>query len=139
MIAGEAARGVGMRSRQPELTVGTLGHPGHGKTTLTAALTQICAARGLGSAVPYEELAKARSAPRLDWWRLPVTEVRYQTQARRYLHLDCQGHPNPSRGLVYALFSLDGAILVVSSREGIQPGTRQQLRLARQVGVPKVL
>ena len=129
---------------KPHVNVGTIGHIDHGKTTLTAALTQVCAARG-GSTkiVSYDEVAKAsESAGRRDATKIitiATSHVEYETENRHYAHVDCPGHADFVKNMIVGAAQMDGAILLVSATDGVMPQTREHVLLARQVGVPYII
>ncbi|MBL8878333.1 MAG: elongation factor Tu [Phycisphaerales bacterium] len=136
------AKGVFERSK-PHVNVGTIGHIDHGKTTLTAALTAVCAARGLGEKKSYDEIAKASEKDgRRDPTKIvtiATSHVEYQTANRHYAHIDCPGHADYVKNMITGAAQMDGAILVVSAADGPMPQTREHVLLARQVNVPKLV
>ena len=128
---------------KPNCIVGTIGHVGHGKTTLTAAMTKVSADHGWGTFVSYQEIAKASAAQgtRDDSKILTIatSHVEYSTAARHYSHVDCPGHADYVKNLITGAAQMDGAILVVSAVDGPMPQTREHILLARQVGVPRIV
>jgi elongation factor Tu len=128
---------------KPHVNVGTIGHVDHGKTTLTAAITKIQAARGLANYVSYDEVAKAsESQGRRDPTKIltiATSHVEYQTEKRHYAHVDCPGHADYVKNMITGAAQMDGAILVVSAADGPMPQTREHILLARQVGVPAIV
>jgi elongation factor Tu len=128
---------------KPHVNVGTIGHVDHGKTTLTAAMTKVAAAKGWAKFVPYDEVAKAsESQGRRDATKIltiATSHVEYSTQNRHYAHVDCPGHADYVKNMITGAAQMDGAILVVSAVDGPMPQTREHILLARQVGVPYIV
>ncbi|HON09945.1 MAG TPA: elongation factor Tu [Chitinispirillaceae bacterium] len=128
---------------KPHVNVGTIGHVDHGKTTLTAAITRVMAARGLAKAISYDEVAKAsESQGRRDETKIltiATSHVEYSTENRHYAHVDCPGHADYVKNMITGAAQMDGAILVVSAADGPMPQTREHILLARQVGVPRIV
>ncbi len=128
---------------KPHLNVGTIGHVDHGKTTLTAALCTVQAAKGLAKAVSYDEVAKAsESQGRRDSTKIltiATSHVEYESESRHYAHIDCPGHADYVKNMITGAAQMDGAILVVSSADGPMPQTREHILLARQVNVPYIV
>ena len=128
---------------KPHVNVGTIGHVDHGKTTLTAAITAVQAARGFSKPISYDQVAKAsESEGRRDPTKIvtiATSHVEYETANRHYAHVDCPGHADYVKNMITGAAQMDGAILVVSGVDGVMPQTREHILLARQVGVPKVL
>src|SRR5919109_616278 len=129
---------------KPHCNVGTIGHVDHGKTTLTAALTKVSAAKGwTAKAVSYDEVAKAsESQGRRDPTKIltiATSHVEYATDKRHYAHVDCPGHADYVKNMITGAAQMDGAILVVSAADGPMPQTREHILLARQVGVPYIV
>ena len=129
---------------KPHCNVGTIGHVDHGKTTLTAALTTVSAAKGwTKTAIAYDEVAKAsESQGRRDPTKIltiATSHVEYSTAKRHYAHVDCPGHADYVKNMITGATQMDGAILVVSAVDGPMPQTREHILLARQVGVPKIV
>jgi len=128
---------------KPHVNVGTIGHVDHGKTTTTAALTKIAADKGLGSYVPYDQVAKAsESQGRRDATKIltiATSHVEYSTANRHYAHVDCPGHADYVKNMITGAAQMDGAILVVSAVDGPMPQTREHILLARQVNVPSIV
>ncbi|MFO0839973.1 MAG: elongation factor Tu [Phycisphaerae bacterium] len=136
------AKGVFERNK-PHVNVGTIGHIDHGKTTLTAAMTAVCAARGMGEFKSYDQIAKASEKDgRRDPTKIvtiATSHVEYQTEKRHYAHIDCPGHADYVKNMITGAAQMDGAILVVSAADGPMPQTREHVLLARQVNVPKLV
>ena len=136
------AKGVFERTK-PHVNVGTIGHVDHGKTTLTAAITAVQAAKGLATYKPYDEVAKAsESDGRRDATKImtiATSHVEYESDNRHYAHVDCPGHADFVKNMITGAAQMDGAILVVSAADGPMPQTREHVLLARQVNVPKLV
>ncbi len=128
---------------KPHVNVGTIGHVDHGKTTLTAAITTVQAAKGLAKGVAYDEVAKAsESEGRRDPTKIltiATSHVEYESPNRHYAHVDCPGHADYVKNMITGAAQMDGAILVVSAADGPMPQTREHILLARQVGVPALV
>src|SRR2546425_3051111 len=129
--------------RKPHVNIGTIGHVDHGKTTLTSALTKVCAERGMAKFVSYDEVAKAsESQGRRDPTKIltiAISHVEYETEKRHYAHVDCPGHADYVKNMITGAAQMDGAVLVVSAAEGPMPQTREHILLAGQVGVPYIV
>ncbi|MGW7788153.1 elongation factor Tu [Streptomyces tricolor] len=123
---------------KPHLNIGTMGHVDHGKTTLTAAITKVLAARGTGTFVPFDRIDRApEEAAR--GITINIAHVEYETDTRHYAHVDMPGHADYVKNMVTGAAQLDGAILVVSALEGNLPHTAEHVLLARQVGVDHIV
>jgi elongation factor Tu len=125
---------------KPHLNVGTIGHVDHGKTTTTAALTAVSAARGLGKVKAYADIAKGgtvRDASKIV--TIATSHVEYSSEKRHYAHVDCPGHADYVKNMITGAAQMDAAILVVSAADGPMPQTREHILLARQVGVPYII
>jgi elongation factor Tu len=135
------AKGIFER-KKPHVNVGTIGHIDHGKTTLTAALTTVLAAKGLATAVSYDKVANASEKQgRRDPTKIvtiAVSHVEYESEKRHYAHIDCPGHADFVKNMITGAAQMDGAILVVSAADGPMPQTREHVLLARQVNVPRI-
>ncbi len=123
---------------KPHLNVGTIGHVDHGKTTLTAALTKVLAAKFGGEARGYDQIDNAPEE-RERGITISTTHVEYQSAGRHYAHVDCPGHADYVKNMITGAAQMDGAILVVSAADGPMPQTREHILLARQVGVPYIV
>jgi len=123
---------------KPHVNVGTIGHVDHGKTTLTAAITRVLAARGGAEFVGYEEIDRAPEEKERGI-TINTAHVEYETDARHYAHVDCPGHADYVKNMITGAAQMDGAILVVSAADGPMPQTREHILLARQVGVPALV
>ncbi len=124
---------------KPHINVGTIGHVDHGKTTLTAAMTKICAAdRGSGDVKEFDEIDNAPEEKERGI-TIATTHVEYESESRHYAHVDCPGHADYVKNMITGAAQMDGAILVVSADDGPMPQTREHIVLARQVGVRKIV
>ncbi len=123
---------------KPHLNVGTIGHVDHGKTTLTAALTKVLAAKFGGEVKAYDQIDNAPEE-RERGITISTTHVEYQSDKRHYAHVDCPGHADYVKNMITGAAQMDGAILVVSAADGPMPQTREHILLARQVGVPYIV
>jgi elongation factor Tu len=123
---------------KPHVNVGTIGHVDHGKTTLTAAITEVQAEKGLAEYVSFENIDKAPEE-RERGITIATAHVEYQTEKRHYAHVDCPGHADYVKNMITGAAQMDGAILVVSAADGPMPQTREHILLARQVNVPYVV
>jgi len=123
---------------KPHVNVGTIGHVDHGKSTLTAAITEVQHAKGLADFVPFDEIDKAPEE-RERGITIATSHVEYETEARHYAHVDCPGHADYVKNMITGAAQMDGAILVVSAADGPMPQTREHILLARQVNVPYVV
>jgi elongation factor Tu len=123
---------------KPIVSIGTIGHVDHGKTTLTAAVTKVLAAAGLGQSVGYDQIDTATPERQRDI-AVSAARVEYETALRRYSHVDCPGHADYVKNMIMGASQMDGAILVVSAADGPMPQTREHLFLARRVGVRHVV
>ncbi len=123
---------------KPHLNIGTMGHVDHGKTTLTAAITKVLAGQGLADYVPSDRIDKApEEAAR--GITINVAHVEYETATRHYAHVDMPGHAGYVKNMITGAAQVDGAILVVSAVDGVEPQTREHVILARQLGVEYVV
>src|SRR5215211_7658368 len=124
---------------KPHVNVGTIGHVDHGKTTLTAAITSILAAKGMGNvAKKYDEIDGAPEEKERGI-TINTAHVEYQTANRHYAHVDCPGHADYVKNMITGAAQMDGAILVVAATDGPMPQTKEHILLARQVGVPRMV
>jgi elongation factor Tu len=123
---------------KPHVNVGTIGHVDHGKTTLTAAITTILAAKFGGEAKKYDEI-DAAPEEKARGITINTAHVEYETKNRHYAHVDCPGHADYVKNMITGAAQMDGAILVVSAADGPMPQTREHILLARQVGVPYII
>ncbi|MCI2430416.1 elongation factor Tu [Candidatus Acetothermia bacterium] len=129
--------------KKPHVNIGTIGHIDHGKTTLTAAITEVLAVKGLSKARSYDDVAKASAKQgRRDETKIltiAVSHVEYESEKRHYAHIDCPGHADYVKNMITGAAQMDGAILVVDATEGPMPQTREHVLLARQVNVPFIV
>jgi elongation factor Tu len=123
---------------KPHVNIGTIGHVDHGKTTLTAAITNILAKKGLATAKNYAEIDNSPEEKERGI-TINTTHIEYQTEKRHYAHVDCPGHADYIKNMITGAAQMDGAILVVSAADGPMPQTREHILLARQVGVPALV
>ena len=123
---------------KPHVNIGTIGHVDHGKTTLTAAITMYCAAKGNAKVMKYDEIDKAPEE-KARGITINTAHVEYETANRHYAHVDCPGHADYVKNMITGAAQMAGAILVVSAADGPMPQTREHILLARQVGVPAIV
>src|SRR5687767_9237559 len=123
---------------KPHVNVGTIGHVDHGKTTLTAAITEVQSKKGLADYVPFDQIDKAPEE-KARGITIATAHVEYETANRHYAHVDCPGHADYVKNMITGAAQMDGAILVVSAADGPMPQTREHILLARQVGVPFIV
>jgi elongation factor Tu len=123
---------------KPHLNIGTIGHVDHGKTTLTAAITNTLAVKGLATAMAFDQIdaspeEKARGVT------IQISHVPYETAKRHYAHIDCPGHKDYIKNMITGAAQMDGGILVVAATDGPMPQTKEHLLLAHQVNVPRLV
>ncbi len=123
---------------KPHVNVGTIGHVDHGKTTLTAALTKVCAEAFGGELKAFDQIDNAPEE-RERGITIATSHVEYESEKRHYAHVDCPGHADYVKNMITGAAQMDGAILVVSAADGPMPQTREHIVLSRQVGVPKIV
>jgi elongation factor Tu len=123
---------------KPHVNVGTIGHVDHGKTTLTAALTKVCAEARGGEVREFDQIDNAPEE-RERGITIATSHVEYESDNRHYAHVDCPGHADYVKNMITGAAQMDGAILVVSAADGPMPQTREHILLSRQVGVPKIV
>jgi elongation factor Tu len=123
---------------KPHVNVGTIGHVDHGKTTLTAAITEVQNKKGLAEFISFDQIDKAPEE-RERGITIATAHVEYQTENRHYAHVDCPGHADYVKNMITGAAQMDGAILVVSAADGPMPQTREHILLARQVNVPYIV
>ncbi|MDB5055561.1 MAG: Tuf [Bacilli bacterium] len=123
---------------KPHINIGTIGHVDHGKTTLTAAITNVLSKKYGGAAVAFDQIDKAPEE-RERGITISTAHVEYETPARHYAHVDCPGHADYVKNMITGAAQMDGAILVVSAADGPMPQTREHILLSRQVGVPYIV
>ncbi|MBW8055279.1 MAG: elongation factor Tu [Nitrospira sp.] len=123
---------------KPHVNVGTIGHVDHGKTTLTAAMTKVLAAKHGGDVITFDQIDNAPEE-RERGITIATAHVEYESDKRHYAHVDCPGHADYIKNMITGAAQMDGAILVVSAADGPMPQTREHILLARQVGVPYMI
>jgi elongation factor Tu len=123
---------------KPHLNIGTIGHVDHGKTTLTAAITSVLAAKGLSEVKSFDSIDNAPEEKERGI-TINTSHVEYTTANRHYAHVDCPGHADYVKNMVTGAAQMDGAILVVAATDGPMPQTREHILLGRQVGVPRIV
>ena len=126
------------KREKPHVNVGTIGHVDHGKTTLTAAITDVLSKRGLATKKNYDEIDGAPEEKERGI-TINTAHVEYQTDVRHYAHVDCPGHADYVKNMITGAAQMDGAILVVAATDGPMPQTKEHILLARQVGVPQIV
>ncbi len=128
----------GFKRTKPHVNVGTIGHVDHGKTTLTAAITQYLSKKGMAEYRPFDSIDNAPEE-RERGITIQTQHVEYQTDKRHYAHVDCPGHRDYIKNMITGAAQMDGAILVVSAADGPMPQTKEHVLLARQVNVPAMV
>ncbi len=123
---------------KPHVNIGTIGHVDHGKTTLTAAITQVLAEKGWSEIRSFDSIDNAPEEKERGI-TINTAHVEYETENRHYAHVDCPGHADYVKNMVTGAAQMDGAILVVAATDGPMPQTREHILLARQVGVPQLV
>jgi elongation factor Tu len=123
---------------KPHVNIGTIGHVDHGKTTLTAAITQVLAKKGLAAERDFSSIDNAPEEKERGI-TINTAHVEYATDKSHYAHVDCPGHADYVKNMVTGAAQMDGAILVVAATDGPMPQTREHILLARQVGVPALV
>ncbi len=126
------------KREKPHVNIGTIGHVDHGKTTLTAAITDILSKEGLAQARKYDDIDGAPEEKERGI-TINTAHVEYQTVNRHYAHVDCPGHADYVKNMITGAAQMDGAILVVAATDGPMPQTTEHILLARQVGVPRIV
>ena len=122
---------------KPHLNVGTVGHVDHGKTTLTAAITEVLSKKGFAETIAFDQIDKAPEEKERGI-TIAIAHVEYNTENRHYAHVDCPGHADYVKNMITGAAQMDGAVLVISANDGPMPQTREHILLARQVGVPRI-
>jgi len=123
---------------KPHLNVGTIGHVDHGKTTLSAAMTQVQAKKKMADAMKFEDIDKSPEEKERGI-TISITHLEYETDKRHYAHIDCPGHKDYIKNMITGAAQMDGAILVVAATDGPMPQTREHILLAKQVNVPAMV
>jgi elongation factor Tu len=124
--------------KKPHLNIGTIGHVDHGKTTLTAAITEYLAAKKMAEVKKFEDIDNAPEEKDRGI-TIAVAHIEYETDKRHYAHIDCPGHADYVKNMITGAAQMDGAILVVAATDGPMPQTREHILLANQVGVPAIV
>ena len=122
---------------KPHLNVGTIGHVDHGKTTLTASISEVLSKKGLAETIAFDQIDKAPEEKERGI-TIAIAHIEYNTEKRHYAHVDCPGHADYVKNMIAGAAQMDGGILVISANDGPMPQTREHILLARQVGVPKL-
>jgi len=123
---------------KPHINVGTIGHVDHGKTTLTASISEVLSKKGLADGVKFDQIDKAPEEKERGI-TIAIAHIEYNSEARHYAHVDCPGHADYVKNMITGAAQMDGAVIVVSASDGPMPQTREHILLARQVGVPKII
>ena len=123
---------------KPHVNIGTIGHVDHGKTTLTAAITNVLSKKGYADFVDYANIDKAPEE-RERGITINTSHVEYETDNRHYAHVDCPGHADYVKNMITGAAQMDGAILVIAATDGVMAQTREHILLSRQVGVPRMV
>ena len=123
---------------KPHLNIGTIGHVDHGKTTLTAAITKVLAAKGLAEVATFDSIDHAPEEKERGI-TINTAHIEYETENRHYAHVDCPGHADYVKNMVTGAAQMDGAILVCAANDGPMPQTREHILLGRQVGIPRMV
>ena len=123
---------------KPHINVGTIGHVDHGKTTLTAAMTQVLSKSGSTQFMPFDSIDNAPEE-KARGLTIAISHIEYETEKRHYCHVDCPGHADYIKNMITGAAQMDGAILVVAADDGPMPQTREHILLARQVEVPRMM
>ncbi len=123
---------------KPHVNIGTIGHVDHGKTTLTAAITKVLAAKGLAEVTEFSAIDNAPEEKERGI-TINTAHIEYSTENRHYAHVDCPGHADYVKNMVTGAAQMDGAIIVVAATDGPMPQTREHILLSRQVGVPALV
>jgi len=122
---------------KPHINVGTIGHVDHGKTTLTAAISEVLSKKVLAETVAFDQIDKAPEDKERGI-TIAIAHIEYNTENRHYAHVDCPGHADYVKNMITGAAQMDGGVLVISANDGPMPQTREHILLARQVGVPKL-
>jgi elongation factor Tu len=123
---------------KPHINVGTIGHVDHGKTTLTAAMTQVLSKAGPTQFRPFDSIDNAPEE-KARGLTIAISHIEYETEKRHYCHVDCPGHADYIKNMITGAAQMDGAVLVVAADDGPMPQTREHILLARQVNVPRIM
>uniref|UniRef100_A0A7I4XWB2 protein-synthesizing GTPase n=1 Tax=Haemonchus contortus TaxID=6289 RepID=A0A7I4XWB2_HAECO len=131
-------RAPGPGVKKPNYNVGTIGHIDHGKTTLTAAITQVLSKQGLAKPVKFDEIDKAKEEKKRGI-TINIAHIGYESAARRYSHTDCPGHSDFIKNMICGTAQMDAAILVIAATDGVMAQTKEHLILARQIGLEHII
>mmetsp|Transcript_23604 Transcript_23604/g.32206 ORF Transcript_23604/g.32206 Transcript_23604/m.32206 type:complete len:454 (-) Transcript_23604:128-1489(-) len=137
-VAGKAAVKATFKRTKPHLTIGTIGHVDHGKTTLTAAITHVLSRKGTAKARDYSSIDSSPEE-RARGITINATHVQYESDKRHYGHIDCPGHMDFVKNMITGAAQMDGAIIVVAANDGPMPQTKEHLLLASQIGIPQLV
>ena len=125
---------------KPHVNIGTIGHVDHGKSTLTAAIVDVQAKKGLATPISYADITKGGTVrDPSKTVTIAVSHVEYESDKRHYAHIDCPGHADYVKNMITGAAQMDGAILVVDASQGPMPQTKEHVLLAKQVGVPAIV
>ncbi|MBT4228229.1 MAG: elongation factor Tu [Verrucomicrobia bacterium] len=125
---------------KPHVNIGTIGHVDHGKSTLTAALVEVQAKKGMATPISYADITKGGTVrDESKTVTIAVSHVEYESEKRHYAHVDCPGHADYVKNMITGAAQMDGAILVVDASQGPMPQTKEHVLLAKQVGVPAIV
>ena len=125
---------------KPHVNIGTIGHVDHGKSTLTAAIVDVQAKKGLATPISYADITKGGTVrDPSKTVTIAVSHVEYESEKRHYAHVDCPGHADYVKNMITGAAQMDGAILVVDASQGPMPQTKEHVLLAKQVGVPAIV
>ena len=125
------------KRNKPHVNIGTIGHVDHGKSTLTAAIVDVQAKKGMATPISYKDITKGGTIrDESKTVTIAVSHVEYESEVRHYAHVDCPGHADYVKNMITGAAQMDGAILVVDASSGAMPQTREHVLLAKQVGVP---
>ncbi len=126
--------------KKPHVNIGTIGHVDHGKSTLTAAIVEVQAKKGMATPISYADITKGGTVrDESKTVTIAVSHVEYESEKRHYAHVDCPGHADYVKNMITGAAQMDGAILVVDASQGPMPQTREHVLLAKQVGVPAIV
>jgi len=123
---------------KPHLNVGTIGHVDHGKTTLTASITEVLSKKGLAEGIKFDQIDKAPEEKERGI-TIAIAHVEYNSENRHYAHVDCPGHADYVKNMITGAAQMDGAIIVIAATDGPMAQTREHILLSRQVGVPYIV
>jgi len=128
------------KREKPHVNIGTIGHVDHGKSTLTAAIVEVQAKKGMATPISYADITKGGTVrDESKTVTIAVSHVEYESEKRHYAHVDCPGHADYVKNMITGAAQMDGAILVVDASQGPMPQTKEHVLLAKQVGVPAIV